>query len=363
VRLIVASILFFLGICSSILAENFPEDSTLLPAEEVFSGDYYALGDLLEIAGVVQGNAYLAGTQVQIEGEIQGNLFVIAGSLEIKGKVHGKVWALSGGATFSGEVGELVLLAASAQLLYPGKVQKDLTLCAGNAEIDDWIGGNATVLASNLKVSGTIEQNLKGFVGKLRILPKAWIKGDLRYKSNEAALIDSEAQIGGKIVYQQAPLRDFRGVIIGSKIAGFLMNFLYTFVIGIVIIRLFPHKLFGALSSLQQMPLRSFLHGLVLLVLFPLASLILLVTVIGAPFALTLIALNIITLYTAKIFTILWGSNWLFSRLRWKKNGICTLLAGQTIYCLLVAVPFLGPCIAFFVMVMGLGAVIVSRAR
>lgn len=362
-RLIVAIFCFFLSLFRSVQAENFPEDSTLLPAEEVFSGDYYALGDLIEIAGVVQGNAYLAGTQVQIEGEIQGNLFVVAGSLEITGTVHGKVWALAGGATFQGDVGELILLSASAQLSESGQIQRDLILCAGNAEVDDRIGGNATILASNLKVSGVIEHNLKSFVGKLRILPGAWIKGDLRYKSNDVALIDSAAKIGGTILYQHSPLRDFRGVVIGSKIVGFLMNFLYTYVMGMIIIRLFPHKLSGALSSLHHAPLKSLLHGLVLLVLFPLASLILLVTVIGAPFALTLIALNIITLYTAKIFTILWGANWLFSRFRWKKNGSCTLLGGQAVYSLLVAIPFLGPGIAFFVMVMGLGAVVVARSR
>lgn len=362
-RLILVILWCFVGFCCLLQADPFQEDSTLLSAEEVFSGDYYALGDLIEIAGIVQGNAYLAGTQVQITGEVLGNLVVVSGSLEVTGKIHGKVWAIAGGATFQGEATELVLLAASAQLHPPGKIQTDLFLCAGNAEIDNWIGGNATVLASNLKVSGIIERNLKSFVGKLRILPEAWIKGDLRYKSNEAAFIDSAARVGGTIMYQHSLLRDFRGIIIGSKIAAFLMNFLYTFVMGMVIIRLFPHKLSGALSALQHMPLKSLLYGLVLLVLVPLASLILLVTVIGAPFALTLIALNIVTLYTAKIFTILWGANWLFSRLRWKKNGAWTLLGGQVLYSCLAAVPFLGPCIAFFVMVMGLGAIVVSRSR
>lgn len=361
-RLIIGVLWCFLSICCHLQAEEFSEDATLLPAGEVFQGDYYALGDLIEISGVVQGNTYLAGTQVQIDGVIQGNLFVVAGSLEITGKVLGKVWALSGGTTFSGDLGEAVLLAASAQLNPPGIVQRDLTLCAGNAEINNWIGGSATVLASNLKVSGTIEHNLKSFVGKLRILAGAWIKGDIRYKSNEAALIDSAAHIGGSILYQHSALRDFKGVIIGSKIAAFLMNFVYTFVMGIVIIRLFPHKLSGALITLQKTPLKAFLHGLVLLVLVPLASLVLLITVIGAPFALTLIALNIVTLYTAKIFTILWGANWLFSRFRWKKNGVLTLLGGQVIYSILVAVPFLGPSIAFLVMVMGLGGV-VARSR
>lgn len=349
-----------------LLAEE--EDSAVIPPGKIFYEDYYALNDVVEISGTIKGNVYLAGTQVSIDGVIEGNLFVLAGNLEITGKVHGNIWALAGGITMAGEAQQdAVLLAANADLVKGGGINGNLTLFAGNANIENWIGGSATALSSHLKVSGEIDHNLRGFAGKLRILPTARIKGDLKYKSNEAAIIDPHAQIGGKILFHRSFFKDLidvpviRGLIIGSKVAAFLMNFMYTFVMGWIIIRLFPRKLSRTLTSLQEDPLKSFLHGLILLVLFPLVSLILLATVIGAPFALTLIALNIVTFYTAKIFTILWMGNWLFSHWRWKTNGMATLTCSQIIYCILVAVPYLGTFFAFLAMIFGLGAIAVAQ--
>ena len=240
-------------------------------------------------------------------------------------------------------------------------------MIVGNGELEGVVEGNATALAAQLKVSGLIENNLRSFVGKLRVLPSAHIKGDLKYRSNETASIDPKARIGGTVLYHRSIFRDLmdvpliQGLVIGSKVATFLMNFIYTFVMGIIIIRMFPRKLSKALHALQEDPLKSLYYGAILLVLFPLASLILLATVIGAPFALTLIALNIVTFYTVKIFTILWIANRLFAKWKWKKNGVMTLFSGQVLYSLLVAIPFVGIFFAFLTMVFGLGAVAVAQ--
>ncbi len=359
--------LFFLWVfCFEIFlfGDESSEESLIILPGQVFQGDYYAVGDLIEISGVIKGNAYLAGTQVSIDGVIEGSLFILAGNYALTGKVHGDIWALSGGAVMSGEAfKDVVLVAANSQFTDKGRVVGDVTVFAGSTEMEGWVGGTVTALASHLKVSGVIEKNLRSFAGKLRIFSTADIKGDLKYKSNEDAYIDPRAQIGGSILYQHTILHDLmqkpliRGLVIGSKVVTFLMNFIYAFIIGIVIIRLFPKKLTIALNSLKQSPLRAFWYGSVLLVLFPLASLLLLATVIGAPFALTLIALNIVTFYTAKIFTILWLANSLFSKLKWKKNGIFTLFLGQIMYSIVVAIPFIGIFFSFFAMVMGLGAI------
>ncbi len=349
-------------------ADDSRENAEVIPSGQIFQGDYYALGDLVEISGVVKGNAYLVGTQVTINGSVEGSVFILAGDLELNGSVGGDIWALSATSTVSGMAAkDVILLSANAQLNGSGRVGRNLTVIAGNAEIENWVGGNVTALAAHLKVSGIIEHNLRSFVGKLRVLPAAQIKGDLKYRSNEAALIDPRAEIGGSILYHRSLLHDLldvpmiRGLIIGSKVATFLMNFIYTFVMGVIIIRMFPRKLSKALHSLQEDPLKSLYYGAILLVLFPLASLILLATVIGAPFALTLIALNIVTFYTVKIFTILWVANEVFSRWKWKKNGLMTLFSGQVLYCILVAIPFIGPFFAFLTMVFGLGAVAVAQ--
>ena len=85
------------------------------------------------------------------------------------------------------------------------------------------------------------------------------------------------------------------------------MNFIYTMVVGIVLIRMFPKNLENALSSLKEQPLKSFAYGVMVLVLLPLVALVLLMTIIGVPFALALIAANILSFYTAKVYCIFWA--------------------------------------------------------
>jgi cytoskeletal protein CcmA (bactofilin family) len=368
VRIIALLFLWILSLGSFVCAEELPEDSTVIRPGEVYQDDYYAVGDLVEVSGTVKGNAYLVGTQVYIDGDIEGSLFVLSGNIEISGRVHGDVWLLSGGAVVSGDLyKDIVLLAANVQFPDEGKVGGNVLLASGNAELENWTGGNVTVLASHIKISGEVNGNVRSLAGKLRVVSSALIRGNLKYKSNDMALIDPRARIEGTITYHRSIFHSLmdvplvRSIVIGSKVAAFLMNFIYTFVMGIVIIRLFPRKLSIALNSLQASPLRAFWYGLLLLILFPLASLVLLATVIGAPFALTLIALNIVTLYTAKIFTILWLANKLFSKWRWRKNGLRSLALGQILYCILTAVPYVGPFLAFCAMVLGLGAIVVFQ--
>jgi cytoskeletal protein CcmA (bactofilin family) len=352
--------------CLPLFGDQDNNDMAIIPAGQVFVGDYYAMEDLVEISGVIRGNAYLAGSQVVINGTIEGNVFILAGDVEIKGTVQGDLWTLAGSATVLGTIArDAIILSANAQS--NAEISGNLTVIAGNAEVEGIVGGNATGLAAQLKVAGLIKNNLRCFVGKLRVLSPARIKGDIKYRSNETASIDPGAKIDGTILYHKSVFRDLmdvpliQGLVIGSKVATFLMNFIYTFVMGIIIIRMFPRKLSKALHALQEDPLKSLYYGAILLVLFPLASLILLATVIGAPFALTLIALNIVTFYTVKIFTILWVANRLFAKWKWKKNGMMTLFSGQVLYSILVAIPFVGIFFAFLTMVFGLGAVAVAQ--
>lgn len=353
-----------------LISDEQEEGLVVLPISEVVQGPYFALGDLIDVSGIVKGDAFLIGTQVIVSGVIEGNVYVVAGSLEMSGKIKGNAWIVAGGTSFGGEVdGDVNILAASVQMGHAGKIKKDLLVCAGNLELENAVGEDVTALTSNLKVTGVVGRNMKSLAGKLKLSNTARIGGNLTYKSNKAAWIDSKAQVGGSIQYKRSLLYELtdlpvlKGLIIGSKIAAFLMNFIYTFVVGIILIRMFPKKLHKTVAALQDFPLKSFLYGITLLILLPIASLLLLATVIGAPFALTLIALNIVSFYTVKIFVILWGTNALFSRWHLKKNSLLTLATGQLLYCIMTLIPVVGSFIAITCMVLGLGAVAVAETQ
>jgi hypothetical protein len=341
-----------------------------VPEGIVVFGNFFSVADAVAIAGTVQGDAYVIGTQVAIDGIIHGDLIVLGGSVTLEGRVDGNVKIVGGQVTIRGQIGKkLWYLGVNMQLPSSASVGGNSLLVAGNIDLESTMEGSVTAFVSNCKVGGIIKKNLRAFVGGLSLTSSAKILGHLRYRSSSLAMIDPGAQVAEGITYKPSLFRDLMDrpglerLALGSKVATFFMNFLYTFIAGLIVMRYFPSKLRRMLRSLQKYPLRSFLWGISLIVLLPLGAIFLLMTVIGAPFALTLMALNVISLYTIKIFPILWAANAFFSYMGWKPNTAKALASGQIVYYLLATIPFVGWGLVFSCTVFGLGAAAISQMR
>ncbi len=350
-------------------AESSPESSiVVLPAGARHEGDYFAFGSTIEISGSVTGDVYLMGSQIVVDGEIGGDVLALGGSVDISGTVAHNIRIVAGQATLSGQVGgNATLVAGNVQLVPSGSIQGNLVLTAGNVDLASSIGGDATMIASSLRISSMIKHSVQAFIGHMRLTSKAVIGGNLVYDSDKKASIEPLAQVHGEIIYHPSFIKEiFRGkllhvLMIGSKIAGVLMNFLYTLVVGLIWLRLYPQNLERALSALSHKPWKALACGVMLIVLLPLASLIFLMSILGAPFALTLLALNVIGFYTAKVITIFWVSNRLFKKIGLRPNTVTTFCLGLICYFAVTAIPFFGPFLAFFAMLFGLGAVPLSK--
>ncbi|MES2198660.1 MAG: polymer-forming cytoskeletal protein [Chlamydiota bacterium] len=345
------------------------EKKVAVPKDKVIQGNYYSLGDTV-IEGTVMGSVYLVGGQLSVLGDVRGNLVVLGGSVFVGGKVLGNARIIAGQAIVEGVIsGDVTFVGANLLLSGHSEIGGDLFIIAGNVALGDVVDGHVTAIASSFAISGTIKKNLKTFVDRLQISETGKVLGDLTYRSLNKASIDSSAVIGGITIYKPTLLRDlenlwfFRGVTVGSQMIPIFVKFFYTFVIGCMLITLFPHKLKKTLRALQRQPGRSCLYGMAVLMGLPILIALLLITVIGAPFALTLLALNIISFYTVTIFFILWLSNMVFRRLGWRENTILGLIVGQVIYYFLTMIPLLGILIACAATIFGFGATIVAQAK
>jgi hypothetical protein len=344
------------------------EDMSVLPSGMVHRGDYFAYGNSIEISGKVTGDVYAAGSQIVIDGEIDGDVLAVGGSIHIAGNVARNIRIVAGQATLSGKVGgNATIVAANAQLVPSGMIQGNFVATVGNGDLAASVGGDATIVASNLRISSTIGGNLQAYVGHMRLTSRSIIIGDVAYDSDHKAMIEPEAQIHGKISFHPSVLQEiFKGrflnvLLIGSKLTGILMNFIYTLVIGWIWLRLYPQNLERALNVLAHKPWKAFACGLMLLILLPLASLIFLMSILGAPFAITLLALNVIGFYTAKVLTIFFISNKVFNRIGLKPNTVSIFCFGLICYFLLTTIPFFGSILAFVAMIFGLGAVPLAK--
>lgn len=372
--LIICSILFC---CLALKAEDrdiyndevIEETVADVAKTEVITGNYYSVGDVI-ISGKVEGSAYVIGTEIQIDGEITDNLVAIGGSVFITGNIGGNVHILAGQAIVQGNIGgDVSFIGANLLLPASGKIAGNLFMICGNAALEDLVEGYVTAIVASFTVSGTIQKNMRSFVDRLRLTSTAHILGTLNYRSRNHLIQDRGAQVVGGVHYHKTLLKDlqefrfFKGVEVGSQVFHLFVKFFYTFIVGMLVIHLFPNRLQRALRSLRTHAGRSFVYGLLVLIALPLVTGILLITVVGAPFALTLLALNIISFYTVTVFPILWVTNRIFRFFRWKESTIWALATGQSIYYVLTLIPLLGALVACVAVIYGFGATLVAQSE
>lgn len=361
--------LFSLSLFAEGEDDNAP-DIRVVPRGAVIDDDYFAWENSVEIAGTINGDLYLFGSQVFIDGVVKGDVLAVGGNINIAGSVLQDVRVMGGQLTVSGSVGgSLTALAGNCEIASPASIGRNLLLVSGNADVAGAVQGTSRFYCSNLRLADSIGRNVLAYVGTLRVASTANIGGALEYWSDNVAVVDPTATIREGIthhasfIYNLSKHPFLKWLRIGSKLATVLMNFFYSLVLGIIFMKYYPRKLERSLKAMNEKPLQALITGVIVLVLLPLVSLLLLMTILGVPFALTLLAVNVIGFYTAKVFSILWVSEKLFQKLRFQKFRNFIYLGLLIVYFLLTAIPYLGTLVAAVAMLFGLGAIVLGRTN
>ena len=364
-------VILFICFFSSLIASDNNEEKhkslVVLPRESVFTGDYFASKEVIEISGEIFGDAYLSAGDISIDGHIHGDLLAFGGNINVSGTIDGNIRVICGQFSLSGHVGKNVtLIAGSVNCSAFSTIAGNSTLVAASTELAGTINQDSRVLSSNLRVSGTLN-NVEAYVGQLRLTSRAEVLGQLEYSGQVPGSIDPQARIHGPIVHHPSITQQvfegkwLEGLLIGSKIAALLMNLAFSFVIGVILIKIYPERLHEMKKILSHNPWQALGAGVLLLILFPLVALLLLITILGIPFALAIIALNVLSFYAAKCVPILFLTDKLPSWIKLPRL-LCFFL-GLFIYFVLGYVPILGTILTFTGLLFGLGAYVLSKTR
>ena len=342
----------------------------VLSSQEVVNEDFFIYGKTVEIFGTVNGDLYVLGGRVFIDGTIHGDLLVAGGSVEISGTVSQDVRVLGGQAIITGHVGRNVTaIGATFELSSAGTVGNNIVALGGNIDLGGMIGNNARIYTSSLRFSSHVENKIYAYVSQMRVTSKAYVGKTFEYWSDQLAIIDANAEIKGGVIhhpsffYSVIHSKVLKGFKIGSKLAGFIMNFFYTLVIAFILMHYFKARFESALFVLKKYPFQSFLTGIVIVILLPLLCFAFLITVVGIPFALTLLAINIISFYSAKVLTITWTAKQIFSRFDFQKHRILFFICTLIMYYVVTLIPYLGVLIALTYLFFGLGGMFLSQRK
>ena len=239
-----------------------------------------------------------------------------------------------------------------------GQQVGDLVVFHGSSAVDGTVNGSLTAFDAPVTIAGRVNGDVVVFNGKVELRSGANVTGDV--VSRQAPVVAEGATIGGATRRVQTDVRwDGLGWI--GAFAWWLAVSVSTLVVGLVLLWLVGRR--GAAQIVEAG--RTQIGGAIgwgLLVFFalPILGIIALVTVVGIPLGIGLLAA------LGLIYAVGYGAGaWILGRsiLRGRTAWIVAFLVGWAILRVLALVPVLGGLLWFAAVVFGLGALVVAIWR
>jgi hypothetical protein len=323
---------------------------------EPVSDDLYAAGGTVEVTAEVDGDVVATGGTILLSGRTNGGILAAGGTVRIGGTVGRSVRAAAGTLTVDGRVGsDAVIAGGNVDVVSQANIGRDLVAAGGNVEVAGGIGRNAILSGGNVTIGGTVQGNVEVQAGRLVVLPAARIAGSLRNNGDARVDIQQGAQISGGVQRTAAMRR--RGSM-GSGLGGRIVELLWLLVVGFVLIALAPGAVWRVSARVGRQFWLNLLTGFILLVCVPVAAILMLITIVGIPLAVLVMALYLATLYLGQVAVAGWAGARIFSGLQrgGARSPYLAYAIGAIILVVLFALPFLGPIARLVALLVGFGA-------
>jgi len=340
--------------------------TVILPKDETVTRDFFIkAGEVVEIMGNVKGDVVVAGEDVVVEGKVDGDLLAVGGRIWVTGEVTQDIRVAGGEVILSGKVGRNVTAFSGSIRIDEGAVvEGGVVAFAGDIFSSGDVRGDLWVAAGNLNLSGKVGGNIESYVGTISASSKADLGGDLIYTSDNEARIGKGASIAGSLLRKTPPAgfsskqiqkdqirQVFRRIGYAAKFIGMLG----ALVVGLLVVKLFPNSIKLIEPIIDKRLLASLGFGFIALIIIPIASIMLMFTVIGIPIAIITLMFYLLALYLSKIFVSLWLGGKLIKLFN-KNNDYLKIIIGLCAYYILTIIPFVGDLIALIAIISGLGS-------
>ncbi|MDH3231557.1 MAG: hypothetical protein OEN55_17345 [Alphaproteobacteria bacterium] len=354
------------------------------------------------LSGQYQDQQFVAGEEVRIEAEVADDIFAAGREVVFDGASADKVFAAAQDVLVDGASVETLVAAGSSltvrattvedvilagrKIDFTGQVADDFVAAGGwlnlrrGADIGDDarlagreidiaadIGGDLHAVAQAVTLSGRIGGDVRIEAERIVLLSGARIGGDLAYAGPRKPVLMEGAVVAGEIREFESTLAGFEGGPedwIGSAILAALGILLALLLLGAVLQLALPGLLSRAAATAREQPWSTLGRGLVLLLLTPIVVMILMMTGIGIPVGMVILASFFVVAtvaLTAIAYCIGIYLRGLFGRKGAAENTgprILWTALGISLLAIVGIVPFLGAVAILLALIAGLGAVI-----
>lgn len=259
---------------------------------ERVGGDVLAAGWRVSLTKPAADDVRVAGAVVVIDAPIDGDLTLAGGNVTLGLTTHvaGRTW-LSGGTVRTS-----------------GQFDRDLNIAGGTVILDGTVTEGVSVIAESLEIRAT-----------------AKLAGPLTYRATREAMIAPGATIAGPVTFTKIDKQEAERARSATRISSVVFA-VHLMLAGLLFFALLPRLANAGVATLRAHPGRSVILGFAMLVTVPIAALLLIVTVFGAPIGVSLAALYLVALLLG-LLTAAYCIGELEAR--WLKRPVATTAGGR----------------------------------
>ena len=346
-------------------------DNVNLPKTQKISEAAAVYGSTLVIDSDVDGDLYCAGRDVTINGNIKGDIACAALNLKINGTVDGNIRALAQTIDVAGTATRNLTVASQSLILEPkSQIKGDLFFGVQNVSLGGTMGRDLAGAGETITISGSLVRNALVTSTDFSVANTGKIGGNLDYymektavatigaKTVKGTVVRHEIVTPEKTVNKEQMQKTASAAMTMAKIFGILSFAL----LGLVLIYFDRKNTEARVAQILTKPLLSGLIGFAVLLLFPAAFIIMLVTIIGIPLAFVVLLVYIVALITASLYASITYGKLLLEKLfrKSKTTLVLQMLLGVVLLGLVTCLPVIGWLIGFLSFCLGLGAITIS---
>lgn len=335
--------------------------------DDAAPSNVYMAGAEVRIDRPVEGDVVAAAGRIHIDQPISGDAVLGAGSIDVQSSVGEDLRGAGGIVTVSSRVGhEVLLVAARIILTSTAEIHGETWLAAANVALGGRYVSAVRVYGREINVTGEIFGPIELSGERIEVGEQARIHGDLVYASSEAIKIHPLAQVEGKITRRPKRLEaaEPAATVPGLKplrplvIAGILA-------LAMLALAVFPRVTASSTRTLAAAPVRSLGMGIALFFSVPPVAVLLVITIIGIPIGIALLAIQALALVFGYVITALLVAQGLgrtvgrHTLAGWQQYAF--MAAAIVVLALVTSIPYLGAIVLLLASSAGLGALVLQR--
>lgn len=249
-----------------------------------------------------------------------------------------------------------------------GQQVRDVITMGGDARVEGEAFGNVVTMGGDVEVEGTVVGDVLTMGGDIRVAESGRVHGQLEAMGGDVHLArersdsraPAELEIASRSAIRHAATRD-RGSSWVEETLDALMKHALLFLLGLMLMGLAPARMQALQRQIVTQPVRSLASGFLGLVAGAVLTVVLVITIVGIPGAIVLALGGFLGAY----FGLATAASVIGAALpapALKDHPVLQLAVGILILFLVSRIPVIGPLAAFMATMIGLGAVIVTRA-